>query len=100
LENFFPTLSPKSGLAPPAQLPYLGPITGTIILSDDLIRAAERQNARRYTKNAQRMRRAFGAASGPEGHALVQRHVGRLTEWIKADRANPPKGAAATTTVD
>ena len=37
------------------------------------------------------MRKAFGAASGPEGHALVQRHVGRLTEWIKADRANPPR---------
>src|SRR5262249_53753894 len=39
----------------------------------------------------QRMRKAFGAASGPEGHALVQRHVDRLTEWIKADRTNPPK---------
>ena len=57
----------------------------------DLSRAAERQNVRRHTKNAQRMRKAFGAASGPEGHALVQRHVGRLTEWIKADRAKPPK---------
>ena len=57
----------------------------------DLARAAERQNVRRYTKNAQRMRKAFGAASGPEGHALVQRHVDRLTEWIKADRANAPR---------
>lgn len=57
----------------------------------DLARAAERQNVRRYTKNTQRMRKAFGAASGPEGHVLVQRHVGRLTEWIKADRAKAPK---------
>src|SRR5919204_4721857 len=57
----------------------------------DLSRLAERQNVRRYTKNAQRMRKAFGAASGPEGHALVQRHLERLTDWIKADRANGPK---------
>jgi DNA-dependent RNA polymerase len=57
----------------------------------DLARLAERRNVRRYTKNAQRMRKAFGAASGPEGRALVQRHVDRLTEWIKADRAKAPK---------
>src|SRR5262245_35844469 len=57
----------------------------------DLARPAERQNVRRYTKNTQRMRKAFGADSGPEGHALVQRHVDRLTEWIRADRANAPK---------
>jgi hypothetical protein len=57
----------------------------------DLARAAERQNVRRYTKNDQRIQKAFGAASGPEGHALVQRHVDRLTQWIKADRANAPK---------
>ena len=57
----------------------------------DLAHAAKRKNVRRYTKNAQRMRKAFGAASGPEGHALVQRYVGRLTEWIKANRALAPK---------
>ena len=56
----------------------------------DLARAAEGQNVRRYTKNAQRMRKSFGAGSGPEGHALVQRHVDRLTEWIRADRGNAP----------
>src|SRR5215472_7342375 len=37
------------------------------------------------------MRKSFGAASGPEGHALVQRHVDRLTEWIRTDRGNAPK---------
>src|SRR5262245_18677863 len=57
----------------------------------DLARAAERQNVRRYTKQAQRMRKSFGAAAGPEGHALVQHHVDRLTEWIRVDRANEPK---------
>ena len=57
----------------------------------DIARAAERQNVKRHIKTAQRMRKAFGAASGPEGHALVQRHVDRLTEWIRADRANSPK---------
>src|SRR6516225_9259431 len=57
----------------------------------DLARAAERQNVRRYTKNTQRMRKSFGAASGPEGHALVQRHVDRLTEWIREDRGNAPR---------
>jgi hypothetical protein len=47
----------------------------------DLARAAERQNLRRQTKNVQRIQKAFGAPSGPEGHVLVQRHVDRLTEW-------------------
>src|SRR5262249_5736398 len=57
----------------------------------DISRAAERQHVRRHTRNAQRMRKAFGAASGPEGHALVQRHVDRLTEWIRADRGIAPR---------
>jgi hypothetical protein len=55
----------------------------------DLKRAAERRNVRRFAKNAERMTKAFGAASAPEGHAIVQRHVGRLTEWITGDRAVP-----------
>jgi hypothetical protein len=37
------------------------------------------------------MHRAFGTASGREGHALVQRHVDQLTGWIKIDRGNEPK---------
>jgi hypothetical protein len=57
---------------------------------DDLARAARRRSLDQAVRENERIKRAFGPAAAREGRALIQRHIDRLTDFIRTKRARRP----------
>src|SRR5262245_35581863 len=53
----------------------------------DLERAAHQQNLDRFAREGRRLEDAFGLAAGHEGHALIQRHLATLVDFVRRARA-------------
>jgi hypothetical protein len=63
---------------------------GEILAKSKLEQAAHRRRRDRSVKDSRRLVRGFGLAAGHEGHALVNRHLGRLVDFMREVLRDPP----------